>query len=156
MAVQCGKTLYLYVFSTIYYLIHVMQMNELYSKTSAMLQEWVDMLPNNESSPARPWSGIVANANTATRAHHDVGDNEICMVLIISDCKGGALVLHELGLVFDGRNGDASIFQSVGITHYNLDFVGVRGSLVFHNDRAGVRWAKDANGWVNNTFFMGT
>ena len=45
-------------------------------------------------------------------------------------------VFHELGLVISARNGDSALFQSVSLTHYNLDFKGTRGSLVFHTDKA--------------------
>jgi hypothetical protein len=76
------------------------------------------------------------------------------MVVVVSDCEGGDLVFHELGLAFSGRNGDACIFRSANITHYNLDFKGVRGSLVFHSDKAGKRWEEDANGWKKNTYFV--
>ena len=112
------------------------------------------MLPSNSFAPADPWSGIVVNANCATRAHRDVGDDDYCMVVVVSDCEGGDLVFHELGLVFSARNGDASIFRSSKLTHYNLDFKGTRGSLVFHSDKAGKRWEDDANGWKRNTYFL--
>lgn len=131
----------------------LLQIEDLHPKTASSLREWIEVLPNNASSPARPWSGVVVNANIATRAHRDKGDKRFCMVLVISDCQRGDLVLHELGLVIACRNGDASIFRSVGLTHYNLDFDGKRASLVFHNDRAGDRWAKDANGWIENIYF---
>ena len=62
------------------------------------------MLPSNSFAPADPWSGIVVNANCATRAHRDVGDDDYCMVVVVSDCEGGDLVFHELGLVFSARN----------------------------------------------------
>jgi hypothetical protein len=75
------------------------------------------------------------------------------MVVVVSDCLGGDLVFHELGLVFSGRNGDSSIFRSPDLTHYNLDFKGRRGSLVFHSDKAGKRWAEDGNAWEKNNFF---
>ena len=76
-----------------------------------------------------------------------------CMVLVTSDCIGGDLVFHELGLVFSGRNGDASVSCSVSLTHYNLDFKGIRGSWVFHSDKAGIRWKRDSNGWDSNEYY---
>lgn len=114
---------------------------------------WVQKLPLNAYAPVEPWSGVVVNSNCATRAHRDVGDNKYCKVLVASDCKGGDLVFHELGLVFSARNGDSALFQSVSLTHYNLDFKGIRGSLVFHSDKAGSRWKEDSNGWKNNVFY---
>ena len=131
------------------------QMDELHPQTTRALRQWIDILPNNDSAPARPWSGVVVNANIATRAHRDCGDNKFCMVMVISNCSGGALVFYEMGLIVEFRNGDTTIFDSVRLTHYNLDFIGIRGSMVFHNDKAGERWAKDANGWIHNDFFTG-
>ena len=117
------------------------------------ISEWIQLLPFNGNAPADPWSGIVVNANCATRAHRDLGDDDYCMVLVASNCTGGDLVFQELGLVLASRNGDASVFRSVSLTHYNLDYQGTRGSLVFHSDKAGQRWQKDANGWKDNIFF---
>ena len=82
-----------------------------------------------------------------------MGNNNYCMVVVASDCTGGDLVFHELGLVFSARNGDASVFRSVSLTHYNLDFKGIRGSLVFHSDKAGQRWKRNSTGWKNNDYF---
>src|ERR1700734_4012488 len=114
------------------------------------ISPWIDDLPLNQKAPADPWSGVVINANIATKAHRDVGDDVICMVLAMSDCIGGDLVFHELGLIFAARNGDASLFWSVDLTHYNMNYEGIRGSLVFHSDRAGKRWKENRNGWQNN------
>lgn len=122
----------------------------------ALLEEmapWIDDLPLNQKAPADPWSGVVINANVATTAHRDVGDEQYCMVLVVSDCLGGELVFHELGLIFAARNGDASLFRSIDLTHYNLNYKGIRGSLVFHSDKAGRRWVENSNGWQNNAYF---
>ena len=117
------------------------------------ISKWIEKLPLNCDAPANPWSGIVINANCATRSHRDVGDDNHCMVLAVSDCTNYDLVYHDIGLIFPARNGDASVFRSNSITHYNLDFKGIRGSLVFHSNNAGRRWNKDANGWRNNIYF---
>jgi hypothetical protein len=77
----------------------------------------------------------------------------IAWLLVASDCTGGDLVFHELGLVFSARNGDTSLFPSVSLTHYNLDFQGTRGSLVLHSDKAGHRWKKDSNGWESSIYY---
>ena len=77
------------------------------------------MLPSNSFTPANPWSEIMVNANCATCAHRDVRDN-YCMVIVVSDCEGDNLVFHELGLVFSTKNGNASIFHSAELTHYNI------------------------------------
>lgn len=119
----------------------------------AEILPWTQKLPSNGYSPVEPWSGVVVNANCATRFHRDVGDHNYCMVMVASDCIGGDLVFHELGLVFSARNGDASLFRSVTLSHYNLDFKGIRGSFVFHSDKAGHRWIEDSNGWHNNVYY---
>ena len=77
------------------------------------------------------------------------------MVLTISECEGGALVLHESGIVVETGNGDSVCFPSVTQTHYNLDFWGLRGSLVFHTDKDLQRWFKNMNGWIDNDYFSG-
>jgi hypothetical protein len=128
-------------------------MREHHPDIYAQISKWIQLLPFNGNAHADPWSGIVVNANCATRAHRDLGDDDYCMVLVASDCTGGDLVFQEIGLVFPARNGDASVFRSVTTRHYNLDYQGIRGSLVFHSDRAGQRWQRDANGWKNNIFF---
>ena len=53
------------------------------------ISPWIQKLPLNGNAPADPWSGIVVNANCATRCHRDVGDDNYCMVLVASDCIGG-------------------------------------------------------------------
>jgi hypothetical protein len=129
------------------------QMKEHHPDIYDEIVPWIQKLPLNAYAPVEPWSGVVVNGNCATRAHRDVGDDKYCKVLVASDCTGGDLVFQELGLVFSARNGDSALFQSVSLTHYNLDFKGIRGSLVFHSDKAGRRWKEDSNGWKNNVFY---
>lgn len=62
------------------------------------------------------------------------------------------MVLYEPGLVLDLKNGNFVVFSSNKITHFNLDFEGVRGSLVLHTDKALERWQKDFNGWKTNVY----
>jgi hypothetical protein len=95
----------------------------------------------------------VVNVNIATRAHRDQADEQVCMVVTISECEGGALVLHEAGIIVESRSGDGVIFPSVSQTHYNLDFCGLRASLVFHTDKDLQRWFKNMNGWMDNIYF---
>jgi predicted 2-oxoglutarate/Fe(II)-dependent dioxygenase YbiX len=80
-------------------------------------------------------------------------DKIICMILVISDCEGGELVLYEPGLVLDLRSGDVAIFPSDDITHFNLHFRGKRASLVFHTDKMADSWGKSRNGWATNKNF---
>jgi hypothetical protein len=115
----------------------------------------VETLPLNEWTPIYPFSGIIVNVNIATRGHRDEGDEELCMVITVSDCEGGALVLHEAGIVVESSNGDCVGFPSVTQTHYNLDFTGLRASLVFHTDKDLQRWFKNMNGWIDNIYFSG-
>ena len=128
-------------------------MNEHHKEICNQISPWIQQLPLYSYSPADPWSGVIVNANCATHAHRDVGDNNYCMVVVASDCTGGDLVFHELGLVFSARNGDASVFRSATLTHFNLDFKGIRGSLVFHSDKVGQRWKRNLNGWKDNDYF---
>ena len=114
---------------------------------------WIQELPLNAYCPCEPWSCVVVITNCASRVHRNVSDDDYCMVLVTFNCIGGDLVFHELGLVFSGRNGDASVFPSVSLTHYNLDFKCIRGSLVFHSDKAGIRWKGDSNGWDSNEYY---
>lgn len=75
------------------------------------------------------------------------------MIIIISDCVGGALGLVEPGILADLDNGDMIAFTSADTSHFNMDYKGKRASMVFHTDRAGKGWIKDNNGWKKNEFF---
>ena len=118
-----------------------------------------------------PFGGIVLNLNVATKIHRDPQDLDLCLIIPISDCAGGELVLWELGLVLAQRNGDLSSFPSGDISHYNLDYIGYRASVVFHSDHASVSWTgpegdhpsemstgrpsrhlHDRNGWARNIY----
>jgi hypothetical protein len=61
--------------------------------------------------------------------------------------EGGEICLHELGLVIALRPGDILVFPSRNITHFNLHYTGVRGSMVLHSDRQGDNWVENCNGW---------
>ena len=91
--------------------------------------------------------------------HRDWDDTDICSVMVVSDCLGGALVIVELGLVIDLQNGDQILFKSSELTHFNLHFEGLRSSFVFHTDRAADAWIADENprnGWALNKYFRST
>ncbi|PPQ74329.1 hypothetical protein CVT26_004246 [Gymnopilus dilepis] len=124
------------------------------------LAEYPTSLPGNAFSPAYPFGGFVVNLNASTRIHRDHNDAEdICVVIVISEnCIGGGLVIMELGLVIDLENGDSVIFRSSQLTHLNLHFRGVRASLVFHTDKAGLKsWVGNEitsrGGWAQNKYF---
>jgi hypothetical protein len=53
----------------------------------------------------------------------------------------------EPGLGIELWNGDAVVFCSNKITHFNLDYKGKRASFVLHSDKAGLAWSKNSNGW---------
>ena len=96
----------------------------------------------------------------STRVHRDRNDKDVCLIIVVSQCVGGALILSELGLVLDLDNGDGVLFQSSRITHCNSHFQGLRASFVFHTDRAADAWTVGRkgkgipnNGWANNKYF---
>lgn len=118
-----------------------------------ILVKLVDIVPNAEGSPVRPFLSLVVNINVSTVAHRDWKDFELCLVLAIGEFTGGALVLREQGLVVELMNGDFVIFRSGEATHFNLDYLGKRASLVLHTDGGFERWEKDRNGWKDHPNF---
>lgn len=116
------------------------------------LSIFADVLPGKDASPAHPFSGFVLNLNVVTRSHRDVKDYSICLVLVIGQHVGGELCLVEPGLVLRLQNGDAVIFPSGKITHFNLHYQGTRASIVLHSDRAGKAWADDRNSWIGHEY----
>lgn len=132
------------------------QLQQLLPDHVKVLRQWVDITPANDISPAYPFGGFVVNLNVATKGHRDWGDKDICMVIAITDCEGGALCLYEPGWRIELRNGDMVLFTSAKTTHFNLHFKGHRASLVFHSDREGDKWAENRNNWNGNNFFVST
>ena len=101
----------------------------------------------------------MVNLNNATNIHRDRHDKDICSVVVISDCTGGALVFLELGLVIELQNGDQAIFKLSELSHFNLHFEGWCLSLVFHMDKAADAWTdahNPRNGWSLNKYFQGS
>ncbi|KJA13290.1 hypothetical protein HYPSUDRAFT_174114 [Hypholoma sublateritium FD-334 SS-4] len=125
------------------------------------LANYVDQLPGNDTNPAYPFAGFVLNLNVSTRLHRDRHDKDICLIVFVSECTGGALILYELGLVLDLDNGNGITFQSSKIMHCNMHFEGLRASFVFYTDRASDAWmvgqkgkgSVPNNGWANNIYF---
>lgn len=111
------------------------------------LRVYCDILPLHYRPASYPFPGFVLNLQVATVAHIDNKDHKLCVVLPFGEWTGGQLVLHEVGLVLDLQPGHILIFPSAKITHFNLDFVGIRGSIVFHCDRELEGWFKNRNGW---------
>ncbi|KAJ7178696.1 hypothetical protein C8R43DRAFT_1118067 [Mycena crocata] len=114
------------------------------------IQDYVQLLPGNARCPFAPFGGIVINLGGCSPGHcDDEDDGDHCVVIpFMRDCKGGALVLHEPGLVLDLKAGDMVIFPSARLTHFNLHFQGVRASLVFHTDKSGAKRWRMANHWT--------
>ena len=105
------------------------------------------------SSPAFPFGGFVVNLNVCTRIHRDTEDQKYCAVLVISDgCEGGDLCFLELGLRVSLKHGDMILFRSDILSHFNLHYIGKRGSIVLHTDKAGMEWVADRNGWKDSLF----
>jgi hypothetical protein len=96
---------------------------------------------------SHPFAGVVVNFCVSCNGHRDWIDKLLCVVIPFGDWEGGELVLYELGLVIKLKPGDILIFPSCHITHFNLHFSGLRGSLVLHSDIQGDKWVKNLNGW---------
>lgn len=110
---------------------------------------FVKLLPFSEYLGIEPFTGLVFNVGVCTTGHRDPLDKKWCVVIPLCDFEGGALVLHEAGLVLDVRAGDVIIFPSCEITHFNLHFRGTRVSLVLHVDKHGQRWVVRRNEWAH-------
>ncbi|KAJ7278319.1 hypothetical protein C8J57DRAFT_1713191 [Mycena rebaudengoi] len=82
----------------------------------------------------------------------ELDDEDHCVVIpFTKNCVGGALVLHEAGMVMDLHTGDM-VLLSVQLTHFNLHFQGIRASLVFHTDKSLKLWDR-FNGWDGHRAF---
>ncbi|TCD59939.1 hypothetical protein EIP91_011029 [Steccherinum ochraceum] len=114
-----------------------------------------EALPMREDCPAHPFTGFVLNINVVTKAHRDKQDKKVCLVIAIGRFTGGAICLHELGLVIPLRQGDCVMFPSGKITHYNLHYFGSRLSVVLHSDgTASHQWLVNFNNWGENEHFL--
>ena len=80
-------------------------------------------------------------------------DKLLCLVLAVGRFTGGGLVMKEQGLVLDLEHGDFAVFASGDTTHFNLNYVGERVSLVLHTDGGFDRWENGQNGWGKHPFF---
>ncbi|KAF6752555.1 hypothetical protein DFP72DRAFT_904088 [Ephemerocybe angulata] len=111
---------------------------------------YVDLLPGQQNVACYPFPCLVVNFNVATRLHRDVGDDNFCITVGFMEGSGGDLCLMEPGIVCKSRPGDVFAFRSSRMSHFNLDYVGKRISMVFHTDKAGAYWVKDRNGWMGH------
>ena len=111
------------------------------------------ILPSGGTSIVQPFLGFVINMNVVTRAHRDVKDHHLCLVMPIGDFKDGELCFFESGLVIPLSHGDIIVFASRDITHFNLHYRGRRASFVYHTDNAITDWTKFFNHWGENKYF---
>ncbi|KAK1231270.1 hypothetical protein PQX77_005610 [Marasmius sp. AFHP31] len=125
---------------------------ERFPKENGELVAFISGLPLNAASPVHPFGGVAVNVNAATIVHLDPKDLNLCLVLAIHDCTGGELVLEGPGIVIRLKSGDFTIFPSKRISHYNLDFKGLRVSFAFSTDDAAKQWIEDNNGWLDNDY----
>ena len=107
----------------------------------------IERLPGFQPSPVAPFAGLVIIINCITQGHRDDKDKLFCMVMPIGDFEDGDLCMYEQGLVIHLRSGDLVIFRSSETTHFNLHFVGRRGSLVFHTDKELTVFSETENHW---------
>lgn len=112
-----------------------------------------EILPLNSLPVICPLSSFILNFMVSTTLHYDSHNDKICLIMVISDCKGGELVLLELGLILDLCNEDVVIFHSRDITHFNLYFVNMRVSIVCHTDYDFQHWLDDFNKWEECPYF---
>ncbi|KAF6745749.1 hypothetical protein DFP72DRAFT_856056 [Ephemerocybe angulata] len=107
---------------------------------------YVDLLPGQQTVACYPFPCLVVNFNVATRLHRDVGDDNFCITVGFTEGLGGDLCLMETGIVCKSRPGDVFAFRSSRMSHFNLDYVGKRISMVFHTDKAAAYWVEGRNG----------
>lgn len=112
-----------------------------------VLSATMEALPMDSKGPCPPFAGFVLNINACSNGHRDAGDLTLCVVVPFGDFVDGDLIFYELGIALQLKSGHMVVFRSNVLTHFNLHYVGVRGSLVFHSDKELLRWVKDCNGF---------
>ena len=108
-----------------------------------------DSLPGCETPLNSPFLGFVVNVNARCNPHRDVSDSKLfsCVVLPFGPYSGGQIVFVELGLVVEVPSGCFISFLSMNITHYNMEVVGGRYSLVCHTDKTIEGYVEHRNHW---------
>lgn len=117
-----------------------------------VISQVASILPENAFPPCYPFTSIVLNINVKTRVHRDTCDRHFCLVMPMGNFQGGSLALVEPGLVLDLRQGDFAVFRSCDISHFNLDYVGHRASLILHSDQDMETWRRSQNHWGHNVY----
>lgn len=109
---------------------------------------FVNCIPDCPISPVYPHAGFVLNLNVLTAGHRDLSDDFTCILIPFGiNLEGGELVVEETGQVFRLKRGDILIFRSRRLTHYNLHYKGMRGSIIIHTDGTAKSWSVDRNGY---------
>jgi hypothetical protein len=121
----------------------------------SQLSVFCEILPLNSRPSTYPFPGCIINLLVATEAHWDSGDDIVCVVIPFGEFKDAELVLMEARTMVDIQEGDVFIFPSFQLTHFNMAFKGVRGSIVMHSDKDAKRWRTDRNGWQNHMATLG-
>ena len=62
------------------------------------LVEHDNCLPCGESFAEYSFGGIIFDLNVATKNHKDTENLDLCLIIIISKCMGGDIVLLDPGL----------------------------------------------------------
>ena len=119
------------------------QMKRVIPQETVELENLINNLPLNDSSPTKPYASLVLNCSVATKPHRDTGDFSCCLVVPFGEWQGGMLILYEPGLILILEDGQPCWFNSRKITHFNADMKGIRGSLVFHTDYGLQGWEKN-------------
>ncbi|EGO28352.1 hypothetical protein SERLADRAFT_405926 [Serpula lacrymans var. lacrymans S7.9] len=82
------------VFADLFHWIHdviELQLPEEYK----LLAEVTSILPGINLSPIFPFLSLVINLNVSTKGHRDSKDKDFCLVLLIGNFQGGALIMVE-------------------------------------------------------------
>ena len=127
------------------------QMETYLQEEFEFLMEVASVLPGNSSSPVAPFISLVVKINGRMKAHRDSLNQHLCLVILIGCFEEGALCLLENGLVLELCSGDVALFRSSEVTHFNLDYKGLRASLVLQTDKEFAAWVRNHNRWVDNT-----
>jgi hypothetical protein len=118
------------------------------------VQGTINITPLNNVSPVWPFQSFVLNLNCATLFHKDQGDQEGCIVLVLLPHEGGELCLYKPRIVLELKHGDFSVFHSQHYSHFNLNYKGLRASIIIHSDKRGKAYQEDGNGWDKNEYVL--
>ncbi|KAG1888760.1 hypothetical protein F4604DRAFT_1569867 [Suillus subluteus] len=81
-------------------------MKELLPEEYDILVELGQNLLGREHSPVTPFLSLILNLNVTMEGHRDRFDKDLCLILLLGEFAGGALVMFEQGLVLEIGVGD--------------------------------------------------